>query len=87
MVEFLRLVLRWCGRRHAEGGRVSRVNGNYGHMIMLSHGRAITEPDDADALGLTADARRMRREQVPEDERQRGSRRTARTRRSTSKHR
>jgi hypothetical protein len=28
---------------------------------MLSPGRLITDPDEAEALGLTADARRMRR--------------------------
>jgi hypothetical protein len=29
--------------------------------VMLSPGRLITDPDEAEALGLTADARRMRR--------------------------
>lgn len=32
-------------------------------LAMLSPGRQITDPDEAEALGLTADARRMRGEE------------------------
>lgn len=31
------------------------------HVVLLSPGQQITDPDEAEALGLTADARRMRR--------------------------
>ncbi|MFH9072688.1 hypothetical protein [Streptomyces alboflavus] len=42
------------------GGRLHATPPARGRPVELSPGRAITDPDDAEALGLTADARRMR---------------------------
>ncbi|MDH6610358.1 hypothetical protein M2164_005993 [Streptomyces sp. SAI-208] len=44
------------------GGSVPRRTPRPGEqLVILSPGRQITDPDEAEALGLTADARRMRR--------------------------
>lgn len=47
--------------RRPSGGRVLPHRPDGTTPIMLSPGRPITDPDEAEALGLTADARRMRR--------------------------
>lgn len=47
----------------ARGGQLPGYQIEQGErMVALSPGRAITDPDEAEALGLTADARRMRRQ-------------------------
>lgn len=58
LVDFLRgLSVR------ASGGSVPRRTPRPGEQLtILSPGRQITDPDEAEALGLPADARRMRRE-------------------------
>lgn len=45
--------------RRPHGGAVTH-RPNDGPPIMLSSGRQIADPDEAEALGLTANARRMR---------------------------
>ena len=46
----------------ATGGTVRAYQPREGEqMVMLSPGRRIDDPDEAEALGLTATARRMRR--------------------------
>ncbi|MFI5992538.1 hypothetical protein ACIBAC_11880 [Streptomyces sp. NPDC051362] len=48
----------------AGGGQLPGYqSGQAERMVALSPGRVITDPEDAEALGLTADARRMRRQQ------------------------
>lgn len=47
----------------ARGGQLPAYQPRPGErLVALSPGRAIADPDDAEALGLTADARRMRRQ-------------------------
>jgi hypothetical protein len=48
------------GFRRPQGGRITPSTPSDGHLVILSPGRQITDPDEAEALGLTADARRMR---------------------------
>jgi hypothetical protein len=38
-------------------------------MVILSPGRRIDDPDEAEVLGLTADAKRMRRQEGRPEER------------------
>lgn len=48
----------------ARGGQIPAYRPRQGErLVILSPGRAITDPDEAEALGLTADARRMRRQE------------------------
>ena len=45
----------------AEGGHLPRrKNSDDELLVELSPGRLITDPDEAEALGLTVDARRLR---------------------------
>jgi len=46
--------------QHAGGGRVPQPRHSDSVPMCLSEGKQITDPDEAEALGLTADARRMR---------------------------
>lgn len=49
-------------RRPAHGGTLPAYRPRPGEqLVVLSPGRRITDPDEAEALGMTADARRMRR--------------------------
>jgi hypothetical protein len=49
-------------RRPAHGGALPPYRPDLdGQLVILSPGRLITDPDEAEALGMTADARRMRR--------------------------
>lgn len=53
--------LALLNRPRAVGGHLPRPkSSNGGHLIELSPGRLITDPDEAETLGLTVDARRMR---------------------------
>ncbi|MFE3122340.1 hypothetical protein ACFXHD_02850 [Streptomyces hydrogenans] len=46
----------------ATGGRLPRYTPDHGsRLVLLSPGRRIVDPAEADALGLTVDARRLRR--------------------------
>jgi hypothetical protein len=48
---------------YASGGEIPAYRPRPGEqLVMLSPGRRIDDPDEAEALGLTADARRMRRQ-------------------------
>jgi hypothetical protein len=52
------------GLRRASGGQVSpRAPGADSIPLVLSPAKVITDPDEAESLGLTADARRLRRQQ------------------------
>lgn len=52
-------------RRPAHGGMLPPHRpGPDTRLVVLSPGRRITDPDEAEALGLTADARRMRQGRV-----------------------
>jgi hypothetical protein len=56
----MKSVIRWLFRR-AEGGQISHSTRPSGSVLMrLSEGKQITDPDEAEALGLTVDARRLR---------------------------
>lgn len=56
----LHRLLRFFQRR-AHGGALSPYRPRPGEqMVILSPGRRIDDPDEAEALGLTADAKRMR---------------------------
>jgi hypothetical protein len=56
-----RSLLALLNQPHAQGGHLSAQGCPDGkRLIELSPGRLITDPDEAEALGLTADARRMR---------------------------
>ena len=56
-----RIACRLFGRHNATcRGRVDHPHGG-SEVRILSPKRFITDPDEAEALGLTADARRMRR--------------------------
>lgn len=49
-------------RRPAHGGALPPYRPRPdGQLVILSPGRLITDPDEAEALGMTATARRMRR--------------------------
>ena len=57
----LRRLLRRLFPHHATGGHIPEYRPRPGEQwVMLSPGRRIDDPDEAEALGLTADARRMR---------------------------
>jgi hypothetical protein len=46
---------------HYTGGEIPAYRPRPGEqMVVLSPGRRIDDPDEAEALGMTADARRMR---------------------------
>lgn len=52
-------------RRLARGGTLPAYRPRPGeHLVVLSPGRPIDDPDEAEALGMTATARRMRRDRV-----------------------
>ena len=53
---------RELGLGWACGGVVAPRAPEDGELVVLSPGRRITDPHEAEALGLTADARRMRGE-------------------------
>ncbi|MFI1485811.1 hypothetical protein [Streptomyces sp. NPDC020747] len=56
MIRLLRRVFR-----RPRGGPLSPYRSRPGEqMVILSPGRRIDDPDEAEALGLTADAKRMR---------------------------
>lgn len=56
-------LLRFFLRGRARGGEVAAYRPRPGEQLaILSPGRRIDDPDEAEALGLAADARRMRRE-------------------------
>ena len=58
-----RLLRRLLPTRYASGGAMPPYTPPEGsQLVILSSGREITDPDDAESLGLTANARRMRRE-------------------------
>lgn len=58
----------WWGRAYprflplrAQGGKISEYRPRPGEqLVVLSPGRRIDDPNEAEALGLTADAKRMR---------------------------
>jgi len=57
------LVARTAFRSHAPGGELRPYRPRTGEqLVILSPGRLITDPDEAEALGMTADAKRMRRQ-------------------------
>lgn len=57
----LRRLLRMV-RRRPSGGSIPPYTPAPGSvLVILSPGGPITDPDEAESLGLTADARRMRR--------------------------
>lgn len=61
----IRRLLRLFFRGHAHGGSLPSHHPRPGEQpVVLSPGRRIVDPDEAEALGLTADAKRMRRQQV-----------------------
>lgn len=61
LIAFLRARLGIPSRR-ASGGAIAPRRFNVDSApAVLSPGRRITDPDDAEALGLAADARRLRR--------------------------
>ena len=58
----IRYLLRRLFPPPARGGTLPAHRPHSGEQLtILSPGRQITDPDEAEALGLTADARRMRR--------------------------
>ncbi|MFF7308198.1 hypothetical protein [Streptomyces sp. NPDC008137] len=60
----IRRLLRRLLPRPATGGEMLAYRPRLDEQwVMLSPGRRIDDPDEAEALGLTADARRMRRQQ------------------------
>lgn len=66
MLRFLRRVFR----RPRGGSLPSYRPRPSERLVILSPGRRIDDPDEAEALGLTADAKRMRRQgKLPEVER------------------
>lgn len=57
------LAIRTAVRSSPRGGQLpSRRPGPDERPVILSPGRTITDPDEAEALGMTATARRLRRE-------------------------
>jgi hypothetical protein len=57
-----RLLRRLLPFRYASGGTLPPYTPRGDEqLVILSPGREITDPDEAEALGLTADAQRMRR--------------------------
>ena len=59
----IRRLLRRPWRSAGTGGEIPEYRPRPGEqLVMLSPGRRIDDPDEAEALGLTADARRMRRQ-------------------------
>jgi hypothetical protein len=56
----LRLMRWWHQRRLVSGGRIEKVPPDDWIRVQLSDGRRITTPEEAEAVGLTADAKRMR---------------------------
>jgi hypothetical protein len=58
----IRRLLRRLFSHYATGGEIPAYRPRQGERwAMLSPDRRIDDPDEAEALGLTADARRMRR--------------------------
>lgn len=50
-------------RSHARGGELRPYRQRPGErLVILSPGRRIDDPDEAESLGMTADAKRMRRQ-------------------------
>jgi hypothetical protein len=59
----IRRLLRRLFLGYATGGELPTYRPRSDEqLVILSPGRRITDPAEAEALGLTADARRMRRE-------------------------
>lgn len=59
----IRRLLRRVFPGYATGGQIPAYHPRPGEqLVVLSPGRRIDDPDEAEALGLTADARRMRRQ-------------------------
>ncbi|MFJ4785178.1 hypothetical protein [Streptomyces sp. NPDC088794] len=62
----MRRLLRCFFRGYAQGGEMPVYRPRPGErLMMLSPGRRIDDPDEAEALGMTADAKRMRRQGEP----------------------
>lgn len=62
LVAFLRALL---AHRHASGGKIPPRNPDVDSTpVALSPGQLITDPDEAESLGFTVDARRLRRQQA-----------------------
>lgn len=58
-----RLLRRLLPGRRARGGELPAFRPRPGErLVVLSPGRRITDPDEAEALGMTVTARRLRRE-------------------------
>lgn len=54
-------LLRRLFSHHATGGEIRAYRPRPGdRLVLLNPGRRIDDPDGAEALGLTADTRRMR---------------------------
>jgi hypothetical protein len=59
----IRRLIRSLSRGRARGGALRGYRPRPGgQLVILSPGRRIDDPDEAEALGLTADAKRMRRQ-------------------------
>jgi hypothetical protein len=59
-----RRLLRRLFPPYATGGEIPAYRPRPGEqLVILSPGRRIDDPDEAEALGMTASARRMRRQQ------------------------
>lgn len=58
----IRRLLRRLLSGYATGGEIPEYRPHSAEQwVILSPGRRITDPDEAEALGMTAEARRMRR--------------------------
>jgi hypothetical protein len=61
-----RRLLRRLFPGYASGGEVPAYRPAEGEQLaILSPGRRVDDPDEAEALGMTASARRLRRQQAP----------------------
>lgn len=62
----MRRLLRCFFRGYAQGGEMPNYRPHPGEqLVILSPGRRIDDPDEAEALGMAADAKRMRRQGRP----------------------
>jgi hypothetical protein len=62
----MRRLLRRFFRGYAQGGEMPVYRPRRGErLVMLSPGRRIDDPDEAEVLGMTAAAKRMRRQGEP----------------------